>query len=122
MTRVDVSDTALAKLIARAAVDTVGVARLAPTLTHQLKGAALRAARQLTDAPVEQPRPADPGAVDLDRSEGDVLLATVRIVAQGGPPVVDTVTAVHEAVAAALTGAGRGDTVVSVVVIDTEWE
>lgn len=121
MIRVDVSDTALAKLIARAAVDTAGVARLAPTLTHQLRGAALRAARQLTDAPVEEPRPADPGAVDIDRDRDGAARATVRIVAAGGPPVVDTVDRVHAAVSAVLAEAGHADTVVIVAVIDTDW-
>ena len=45
----------------------------------------------------------------------------MRIVVLGGPPAIDTVTAVHGSVTAALTAAGRGDTVVSVVVIDTDW-
>lgn len=119
MIQVHLTDTALAKIVAQTAVDVPGVARLAPGLAQRLKGVALRAARQLTDAPVDQPRPADPGAVDIDYDD-DRLSATVRLVAAGAPPVIDTVTAAHREVTAALAAVGRSVTSVIVIVVDTD--
>ena len=119
MVELDLSDTALAKLAAQAAADTPGVRRLAPTLGERLKGAALRAARQLTDAPPEDPRAADPSAVDLDSEDGGVEVA-VRIVAALDPPVLITVAAVRDAVTAAMSGVGRPVASMTVTVVDVE--
>ena len=93
--------------------------RMAPTLGDRIKGAAVRAARQLTDTPTDDDRVADPTAVDLDDEDGGIA-AEVRIVADGRPPVFDTVTAVHDAVEAALVATGRRVASVTVVVVDTE--
>lgn len=117
----DVSDTALAKMIAQATADTPGVARLAPNLASRIKGAAVRAARQLTAPSIESARQADPAAIDIEEpSDTNPLAVTIRIIATGDPPVIATLAAIHDTVTATLKAAGHPDSAVTVIVIDTD--
>ncbi|MDQ2847961.1 MAG: hypothetical protein M3Y77_16780 [Actinomycetota bacterium] len=119
--QLDVSDTALAKMVAQATADTPGVARLAPNLASRIKDAAVRAVRQVTAPAIESARHADPAAVDIEEpSDTTPLTVTIRIIATGDPPVIATLAAIHHTVTATLKAAGHPDSAVTVIVIGTE--
>ncbi len=115
------SDTALAKIVAQAAVTTPGVTRLAPRLGSRLKRAALRAARQITtQTPTADAAAADPDAIDIDDpGDGAPLTITIRIIASADPPVRVAVEAVHQAVTDALATITQ-QTVLTIRVIDVD--
>ncbi|MET3807800.1 putative alkaline shock family protein YloU [Nakamurella sp. UYEF19] len=118
-----VSDLALAKISAQAAVAIPGVVRLAPTLTKVVHSALSRVARSLTNAPSVDHGPADPGAVEIEQRTDGPTAVTVRIIAGGDPSVLATVDAVSESVHSALmTLPDLSATAfeVIVVVVDTE--
>lgn len=95
-TRIELSDAALAKLVAHAAVITPGVNHLAPALPRVVKVAVGGIARRLTAASTEQtPNHADPAAVTVNATEIGITDVTVRLVATGNPPVLDTINAVQ---------------------------
>jgi len=96
-----VSDTALAKIAAHAAVTTAGVARLQPALTRVLHRAATSAARGHLPGPPVPASPADPAAVTIDHPPGPVVVM-VRIIATGQPPVLATVTTLQHRITAAV--------------------
>lgn len=117
----DVSDTALAEMVAQATADTPGVARLAPNLASRIKGAAARAVRQVTAPSIESARQPGPAAVDIEEpSDTTPLTVTIRIIATGDPPVIATLVAIHDTVTATLKAAGHPNSAVTVIVIDTE--
>jgi uncharacterized alkaline shock family protein YloU len=93
-----VSDTAIARIAAHAAITTPGVGWLHPAATRVLTRAAagvVHARRPAT--------PADPAAVTVERAPSPGLIrVTVRIAATGHPPVLDTVTEVQRHIRDAL--------------------
>ncbi len=117
-----VTDLALAKIAAQVASTTPGVARLAPTITRVVKSALTRAARSianLENGPVAAGE-ADPGAIEIDRPDGSPIVLTVRIVANGEPPVLDTVNAIQFGVQETVRQLASLQVDVAVLVVDTE--
>ncbi len=98
-----VSDRALRVLAAHAAAATPGVARLHVPLTRMFRPHLSLRSRWDPD----RARPAyadDPRAVDVDRPDGGngTVTVTIRVIATGQPPVLDTVTAVQQRAAETL--------------------
>ncbi|MDQ2845438.1 MAG: hypothetical protein M3Y77_03605 [Actinomycetota bacterium] len=116
-----VGNVTLAKVAAQAAVDTPGVARLAPSLTRVVKSAVSKTARKLRTVatPTANGRP-EQDAVDIEQHNGGLTVITVRIIATGQPPVLDTVNAVQLGVRSAVLELTGTAVEISVVVIDTE--
>lgn len=126
--QVTVSENAVAKIVAHAAVTTLGVVRLAPSLGMRVKGVATRAARQLAAKAVIDSSPTDSGPSDAGLADPDAIaidndgtqpMITVRIVAATTPPVLATIEAVASSVGAALAELPY-PAVLTILVVDTE--
>lgn len=123
MSTYTVGDDAIAKIVAHAAVSTPGVAKLAPSIGGRIRGTAVRATKRvLQSAPTDADPVADPDAVVVDEAadDGGLTTITVRIVASTEPPVLQTVDAIHRAVAQALAEVPyQAEIVVQVIDVDT---